>query len=119
MPSQDHLGPFHRFIELMDQAKDAIDRHDVVHVEALERQVSDMTDEMRTLFSAAGDPSTIAGMESPLHQALEQVTLNQKRLSAWIHETENELGKLQQGAVAVRRYGASVPLGSTVLEKRV
>jgi acyl transferase domain-containing protein len=119
MPNQNHVAAFERFMALMDQGKAAIERRDLVSVEALEQQVTDLTAELqRIVDAAAASPSTMTGMETPMRQALEQVTLNQKRLTAWIHETGAELGKLQQGAVAVRRYGASVPSGSTFLERR-
>jgi hypothetical protein len=118
MPSQDRFAPFQRFMRLMDQAKDAINRRDLVAVEVLERQVADMTSEMHTVLSAIGDRASMAEMESPMRQALEQVTLNQERLTTWIRETGAGLGSLQQGAVAVRHYGASVPLGSPVFDRR-
>jgi hypothetical protein len=119
MANNNPVAAFDRFSALMDHAKDTIDRRDLVSVEGLERQVANLTAELqRIVDAAAGDVSTMRGMESRMRQALEQVTLNQERLTAWIRETGVGLGSLQQGAVAVRRYGASVPLGSPVFDRR-
>ena len=52
-----------------------------------------------------------------MRQALERLTLNQTRLTAWLNETGAGLGQLQQGAIAVRSYGASVGLGLPLFEQ--
>jgi hypothetical protein len=121
MLEHDRRGPFDRFLSLMDQAQDAIDRRDLASVGVLEREVAALTAEMQTaILSAAGDPSaspSVVDMESPMRQALERVMLNQMRLAGWLKETGVEMTRLQEGAVATRSYTAAVPLGPSLFER--
>jgi len=112
MSNRDLFARYDRLLILMNQAEDAIGRRDLALVGSLQQQVGAMTSEIETLFQlAAQDPSarsSMADLEAPMRQALERLTLNQLRLTAWLNETGAGLGQLQQGAVAVRSYGASV-----------
>jgi hypothetical protein len=119
---QDRDAAYDRFMRLMDRAAEAIDRKDLDQVASLEEQVKSLTSEMETLFlSAVPDPSAPqapAELERLILQALERLTLNQTRLTAWLTETGSGLGRLQQGTVAVRRYGASVHSGLPLFEQQ-
>jgi hypothetical protein len=112
MPNQELCAAYDRFVMLMDRAADTIDRKALDQVGSLQEQVKSMTSEMETLFqSALADPSApkaMAKLKQLILQALERLTLNQTRLTAWLNETGAGLGQLQQGTVAVRSYGASV-----------
>ena len=122
MPNHDLFARYDRFLALMDQAEDAIERRDLASVGMLQQQVAALTSEMETLFlSAAKDSSarsSMADLELPMRQALERVTVNQVQLAGWLNETGAQLTKLKQGAVAVRSYAASVPLGAKLFERR-
>jgi len=122
MPDQELCATYDRFVMLMDRAADTIDRKDLDQVASLEEQVKSLTSEMATLFqSAFADPSTpeaTAKLKRLILQALERLTLNQTRLTAWLTETGSGLGRLQQGTVAVRQYGASVHSGLPLLEQQ-
>ena len=112
MSNRDLFARYDRLLILMNQAEDAIGRRDLALVGSLQQQVGAMTSEIETLFQlAAQDPSarsSMADLELPMREALERLTLNQLRLTAWLNEIGAGLGQLQQGAVAVRIYGASV-----------
>jgi len=111
-PNQDLYVACDRFEMLMERAADTIDRKALDQVDSLKEQVESLTSEMKTLFqSALADPlapEATAQLKQLIPQALELLTLNQTRLTAWFHETGAGLGQLQQGTVAVRSYGASV-----------
>ena len=91
-------------------------------VDSLKEQVESLTSEMESLFqSALADPSVpeaTAKLKQLILQALEQLSLNQTRLTAWLNETGAGLGQLQQGTVAVRSYGASVRSGRPLFEQQ-
>ena len=122
MPNRDLFGRYDRFLTLMNQAEEAIGRRNLALVGSLQQQVGALTSEIETLFqSAAHDPSvrsSMADLELPMREALERLTLNQLRLTAWLNETGAGLGQLQQGAVAVRSYGAWVGSGLPLFEQQ-
>jgi hypothetical protein len=112
---------YDRFLLLMGQTTEAIDRKDTNEVVFLQDQVALLTAEIETLFrEAVADPTRqkdAASLEPPIRMALDLVTLNQIRLAGWLSDTGAELGRLQQGAVAVREYAASAPPGSLLFEQ--
>jgi hypothetical protein len=112
MPNQELCAAYDRFVMLMDRAAEAIDAKALDQVDSLKEQVESLTSEMETLFqSALADPpapEATAQLKQLILQALERLSSNQTRLTAWLHETGAGLGQLQQGTVAVRSYGASV-----------
>jgi len=122
MPNQDLCAAYDRFVTLMERAADTIDRKALDQVVSLKEQVESLTLEMETLFqSALADPlapDATAKLKHLILQALERLTLNQTRLTAWLDETGAGLGQLQQGTVAVRRYGASVRSGLPHFEQQ-
>jgi hypothetical protein len=111
-PNQELYAACDRFVMLMERAADTIDRQAVDQVDSLKEQVESLTSEMETLFqSALADPlapEATAQLKQLILQALERLTVNQTRLTAWLSETGAGLGQLQQGAVAVQSYGATV-----------
>jgi hypothetical protein len=122
MPNQELYAACDRFGMLMERAADMIDRKALDQVDFLKEQVELLTSEMETLFqSALADPSVpeaTAKLKQLILQALEQLSLNQTRLTAWLNETGAGLGQLQQGTVAVRSYGASVHSGLPFFEQQ-
>ena len=111
-----------RFVMLMERAADTIDRQALDQVDSLKEQVESLTSEMETLFqSALADPlapEATAQLKQLILQALERLTVNQTRLTAWLSETGAGLGQLQQGAVAVQSYGATVRSGNPLFEQQ-
>jgi hypothetical protein len=122
MPNQELYAACDRFAMLMERAADIIDRKAFDQVVSLKEQLESLTSEMETLFqSALADPSSpkaMAELKQLILQALERLSLNQTRLTAWLHETGAGLGQLQQGTVAVRSYGASVRLDLPLFEQQ-
>ena len=112
---------YDRFLVLMGQTTEAIERKDLNDVVFLQDQVALLTAEMETRFrEAMADPSLqkdAASLEPPIRKALDRVTLNQIRLAGWLSDTGAELGRLQQGAAAVRDYAASAPPGAPLFEQ--
>jgi len=112
---------YDRFLVLMGQTTEAIERKDLKEVELLQNQVTLLTGEMETCFrEAMADPTLqkdAASLEPPIRTALDRVTLNQIRLAGWLSDTGAELGRLQQGAAAVRDYAASAPPGVRLFEQ--
>lgn len=121
-PNQDLYAACDRFEMLMERAAEIIDRKALDQVDSLKEQVESLTSEMATVFqSALADPSApeaTVKLKQLILQVLERLTLNQTRLTAWLNETGAELGQLQQGAVAVRSYGASVRSGLPLFEQQ-
>jgi hypothetical protein len=112
MPNQELYVACDRFVMLMERAADTIDRQALDQVDSLKVQVESLTSQMEMLFqSALTDPLTpeaTAQLKQLILLALERLTVNQTRLTAWLDETGAGLGQLQQGAVAVQSYGATV-----------
>jgi chromosome condensin MukBEF MukE localization factor len=121
-PNQELYAACDRFVMLMERAADTIDRQALDQVDSLKGQVESLTSEMETLFqSALADslaPEATAQLKQLILQALERLTLNQTRLTGWLNETGAELGQLQQGAVAVQSYGATVRSGLPLFEQQ-
>jgi len=122
MPNQELYAACDRFVMLMERAADTIDRQALDQVDSLKEQVESLTSEMETLFqSALADPlapEATAQLKQLILQALERLTANQTRLTAWLSETGAGLGQLQQGTVAVRSYGASIRSGNPLFEQQ-
>ena len=121
MPNQELCAAYDRFVMLMDRAAEAIDAKALDQVDSLKEQVESLTSEMGSLFlSAVASPSpqATAELKRLILQALERLTLNQTRLAAWLDETGAQLTRLQQGAVAVRSYGAPVRSGLPLFEQQ-
>jgi hypothetical protein len=112
---------YDRFLLLMGQTREAIERKDMNEVVLLQDQVALLIAEMDTHFrEAMADPTLqkdAASLEAPIRTALDSVTLNQIRLAGWLSDTGAELGRLQQGAAAVREYAASAPPGAPLFEQ--
>jgi len=112
---------YDRFLLLMGQTTEAIERKDMNEIEFLQDRVALLTTEMETRFrEAMADPTLqkdAASLEPPIRKALDRVTLNQIRLAGWLSDTGAELGRLQQGAAAVRDYAASAPPGAPLFEQ--
>ena len=121
-PNQELYAACDRFVMLMERAADTIDRQAVDQVDSLKEQVESLTSEMETLFqSALADPlapEATAQLKQLILQALERLTVNQTRLTAWLSETGAGLGQLQQGAVAIQSYGATVRSGNPLFEQQ-
>ena len=119
---QELVAAYNRFMKLMDRATEAIDRKDLGEAGLLEKQVESSTSEMKALLlSAIADSSTpeaIVELKRLLQQALDRVTQNQLRLAGWIAETGAEVGRLQQGAVAVRGYQPRSPSRLPLFEQQ-
>lgn len=121
MSNPHFFSAYERFLSLMDFAEDAIERKDLEAIGSLDGQLARLTEEMESLFQAASSNSSVqdsATVEAPLRRALERLTLNQIRLAGWMSEIGAGLAQLQQGAVAVRSYGASVPTGLSLIERQ-
>jgi len=122
MPNQELYGACDRFVMLMERADDMIDRQALDQVVSLKEQLESLTSEMERLFqSALVDPLTpevTAKLKQLILQALERLTSNQTRLTAWLNDTGAGLGQLQQGTLAVRRYEASVRSGLPLFEQQ-
>jgi len=122
MPNQELYAACDRFVILMERAADIIDRKALDQVVSLKEQLESLTSEMKTLFqSALADPSpseATAKLKQLILQALERLTVNQTRLTAWLNETGAGLGQLQQGTLAVRSYGTSVRSGLPLFEQQ-
>ena len=122
MPNQELYATYDRFVMLMDRAAEAIDAKALDQVNAVKEQVESLTSEMESLFQSAfadtSTPEVTAKLKQLILQALEQLSLNQTRLTAWLNETGAGLGQLQQGTVAVRSYGASVRSGRPLFEQQ-
>ena len=121
-PNQELYAACDRFVKLMERAADTIDRQALDQVDSLKVQVDSLTSEMETLFqSALADPlapEATAQLKQLILQALERLTVNQTRLTAWLSETGAGLGQLQQGALAVQSYGAPVRSGLPLFEQQ-
>src|SRR5437870_5631891 len=111
-----------RFMLLMERAADTIDRQALDQVDSLKVQMESLASEMERLFqSALVDPLTpevTAKLKQLILQALERLTSNQTRLTAWLNDTGAGLGQLQQGAAAVQSYGATVRPGLPLFEQQ-
>src|SRR6266496_251527 len=101
MLHQGLVNAYDRFLALMDEAEDVIDRKDLSEMRILEKQVERLIMEMQALFySVTTDPAfreCAAMLELPIREALEKVTLNQIRLTRWLNQMGARLGRLQQG----------------------
>ncbi len=121
-PNQELYAACDRFVKLMERAADTIDRQALDQVDSMKVQVESLTSEMETLFhSALADPlapEATAQLKQLILQALERLSLNQTRLTAWLNDTGFQLTRLQQGAVAVHSYGAPVRSGRPLFEQQ-
>jgi hypothetical protein len=112
---------YDRFLVLMGQIAEAIERKDMKAVVFLQNQVALLTPEMETRFrEAMADPilqKDAASLEPLIRKALDHLTHNQICLAGWLSDTGAEHGRLQQGAAAVRDYAASAPPGARLFEQ--
>jgi hypothetical protein len=122
MSMQELYTAYKRFMTLMDRATEAIDRKDLGETGLLEKQVESSTSEMKALLlssvAESSTPDAIVELKGLLQQALDRVTQNQLRLAEWIAETGADVGRLQQGAVAVRGYHPLSPSGLPLFEQQ-
>jgi hypothetical protein len=122
MSTHELYTAYNRFITLMDRATEAIDCKDLGEVGLLDQQVESSTSEMKALLLSSitdsSTPEAIVELKRLLQQALDRVTQNQIRLAGWIAETGAEVGRLQQGAVAVRGYQPRSPSRLPLFEQQ-
>src|SRR5438132_13629543 len=98
MPNQDLCAAYDHFMTLMERADDMIDRQALDQVVSLKEQLESLTSEMERLFQSAlanpSAPEATAKLKHLILQALERLTLNQTRLTAWLNEIGAGLGQL-------------------------
>jgi hypothetical protein len=122
MQTQELDIAYKRFMTLMDRAAEAIDCKNLGQAGLLEEQVESSTLEMKALLLSSivnsTTPEAVVELKQLLQQALDRVTKNQTQLAGWIAETGMQLGRLQQGALAIHRYGPSISSRLPLFEER-